>query len=212
MQEQMKLYKEHNVNPVAGCLPMIVQMPVWIGLYSALFNLSHDTSFTEASRFLWIDNLALPEPYNLGWPPIIPLLPVLVGATQFVVQKMMTLPTTDPQQKSMQAMMQFMPLMFVFFTLQVPAGLAVYWLTSNVFSMVQQYFITGWGSLLPKKAGAEAPAREDGKTSKGRAKESTSAGLVARPEPNGHADGTKAVRESVMQTPPAGRKRRRRNK
>jgi YidC/Oxa1 family membrane protein insertase len=216
MQEQMKLYKEHNVNPLAGCLPMLVQMPIWIGLYSALFNLSGDPSFAGGSHFLWIANLSLPEPNNLSWPPTwplhVPFLPILVGATQFVVQKMMTMPTTDPQQKSMQSMMQFMPIMFVFFTLSVPAGLAVYWLTSNIFSMVQQYFITGWGTLIPQKAVAAVSDKADGKKSTSGSGEASTTALAQRPEPNGHADSATAVRESVMQTPPAGRKRRRRSR
>jgi len=234
VQEQMKLYKEHNVNPVAGCLPMLVQMPVWIALYSALFNLAsvhlgtwieegrfalfaQNSGITvhsgqavlEGARFLWIANLGLPEPYNLGWPPIIPILPIVVGVTQWMVQKMMTLPTTDPQQKSMQSMMQFMPIMFVFFTLQVPAGLAVYWLTSNVFSMVQQYFITGWGTLLPARDQADSAAKSDGKA-QAASGEAVSA-VVSPGAPNGHGGGETAVRKSVLQSPPAGRKRRRRS-
>jgi YidC/Oxa1 family membrane protein insertase len=234
MQEQMKLYKEHNVNPVAGCLPMLVQMPVWIALYSALYNLAHmelgtwldegrfklfhdltpvtvtaGRALLEGSHFLWINNLGLPEPYHLGWPPIIPILPIVVGVTQWIVQKMMTLPTTDPQQKQMQSMMQFMPLMFVVFTVQVPAGLAVYWLTSNIFSAIQQYFITGWGSLLPATAAANL-GTSDGKKSQSASAE-TAAAVASPKEPNGHADGSAAVRRSVMQDPPPGRKRRRRS-
>lgn len=143
MQEQMQLYKEHKVNPASGCLPLLVQMPIWFGLYQALINLSHTPEF--ASRFLWLPSLAHPDPWYI--------LPVLTGLSQWVTQKMMTprsTSTTDPTQKSMTQAMQFMPIMFAIFALSVPSGLALYWVTTNVFSFVQQYFATGWGSLFPE--------------------------------------------------------------
>jgi YidC/Oxa1 family membrane protein insertase len=159
MQEQMRLYKEHGVNPALGCVPMLIQMPVWFALYQALFRLGQPLiSGTElpnpyfetfAQPFLWIANLAQPEAL-LQWPPHgWPILIIITGASQWILQKMMTPASDDPQQQMMSGMMQFMPLMFVFFSFQVPAGLVVYWVTSNLFSMVQQYFITGWGGLLP---------------------------------------------------------------
>jgi YidC/Oxa1 family membrane protein insertase len=141
MQEQMRLYKEHNVNPAAGCLPMLIQMPVWFGLYQALRMLSGRPEFAH-SGFLWIPSLATVE-----GPPYI--LAILTGVTQWVVQRMMAPRTDDPQQKTMNQMMQFMPLMFMIFAFQVPAGLVLYWVTSNLFTFAQQYFTTGWGSLVP---------------------------------------------------------------
>ena len=144
-QEQMKLYQEHGVNPMAGCLPMLVQMPIWYGLYQALFHLqATEPSFSQS--FLWLPSLGHPDPFYI--------LPVLTATSQWVVQKMMTPRSTDPQQQSMNMMMQFMPIMFGFFALSVPSGLAVYWVASNLFSLVQQYFVTGWGSLLPIKVGS----------------------------------------------------------
>ncbi|MCL5961344.1 MAG: YidC/Oxa1 family membrane protein insertase [Chloroflexi bacterium] len=143
MQEQMRLYKEHKVNPAAGCLPLLIQMPVWFGLYQALILLSHRPEFAQ-SGFLWISSLAQRE-----GPPYI--LAILTGATQWVVQRMMAPRTDDPQQKMMNQMTQFMPLMFLVFAFQVPAGLVLYWVTSNLFTFAQQYFITGWGSLVPER-------------------------------------------------------------
>ncbi len=140
MQEQMRLYKEHKVNPAAGCLPLVIQMPIWFGLYQALFRLAH-TDFAPAQQsFLWIANLARPE--GMPW-----ILAILTGITQWVTQRMMTPKSTDPQQQTMNQMMQFMPIMFVFFAFSVPAGLVLYWVASNLFTFVTQYFITGWGSL-----------------------------------------------------------------
>jgi YidC/Oxa1 family membrane protein insertase len=221
----MKLYKEHNVNPTAGCLPMIVQMPIWIGLYQALFALA---PHMQTGTFFWITNLAAPEISSpaaiVAWPPAIPVLAVLTGVTQWIVQKMMTPRTTDPQQQATQAAMQFMPLMFVFFSLSVPAGLVLYWVTSNIFSMVQQYFITGWGSLAPKeKATASASAaslaetkREPALTSGPRALPSAKSfdkGLAnGKGLSNGHSADVDALNDAIPQTTPTGKKRRRRAK
>jgi YidC/Oxa1 family membrane protein insertase len=164
-QEQMKLFRESGVNPL-GCLgPMIIQLPIWIGLFYAIRSSLADTPeglvslsqqlygwlplVNEAiplnNGFLWMD-LGRPDPS-----PII--MPVLVGASMWVVQKMMTTQTADPQQQStMQMMNWMMPLMFGFFTLSFPAGLAVYWVGSNLVSIALQYRIMGWGGLARKSA------------------------------------------------------------
>lgn len=181
-QEQMRLYKETGVNPIAGCLPLVLQMPIWIALYSALFNLSHNvSSFQEA--FLWIQNIgALPTlvPDNPAtWPLLI--LPVLCGATQWAVQRMSTLPTADPQQQQMNRMMEFMPIMFLFFSLQVPAGLTLYWVTSNIFSIAQQRIMVGWGNL-PFLGGSAAPLPEPPKD--GASGAGTSPGPRTTPRPS----------------------------
>ncbi|MBI4320031.1 MAG: membrane protein insertase YidC [Chloroflexi bacterium] len=151
MQEQMRIYKENKVNPAAGCLPLVVQMPIWFGLYQALIMLSGQEKFA-ASGFLWLSSLAQPE-----GPPWI--LAIATGATQWVVSRMMTPRSTDPQQKMMNQMMQFMPIMMVIFAFSVPSGLVLYWVASNVFTFVQQYFATGWGSLLPEKQAIVVEAR-----------------------------------------------------
>jgi YidC/Oxa1 family membrane protein insertase len=171
-QAQMELYKQAGVSPLGGCLPTLVQLPVWFALYRALFNLAQTGLLKEG--FLWIPSLA--EPKNLSWiwplPPSVGwataaaflVLPVLTVISQIVVQKMMTPPNPDPQQASMNQMMTFMPIMFGFFAMQVPQGLSLYWVTSNVFSLIQQYFVTGWGSLKPKPTAPAAAATPVGQT------------------------------------------------
>ena len=155
MQEQMALYREHGVNPVAGCLPMVVQMPVWIALYSALFFLSHNNEAFK-QPFLWIPNLGVPEFEPQNFPSQLPILAVLTGITQWITTRMAMQPSTDPQQQTMNQVMQFMPLMFIAFSFNVPAGLVLYWVTSNVYQLIQQYFISGWGMLRPSLMTANA--------------------------------------------------------
>jgi YidC/Oxa1 family membrane protein insertase len=162
MQEQMALYKEHGVNPVAGCLPMLVQMPIWIALYWALFQLAGTPEaggHPEFGKpFLWIANLGQPEFLPENFPSQLPILAVLTGVTQWITTKMAQQPSTDPQQQTMNQVMQIMPVMFIFFSLSVPAGLVLYWVASNLYQMVQQYFITGWGMLIPAKTPVAATA------------------------------------------------------
>ena len=171
-KEQMLLYKESGVSP-AGCMvPMLIQMPIWIALYQSimlalaaapegLLNLSGYlypwpvlySMLPLGSNFLWL---------NLAAPDSLLLLPILVGGTMWVQQKMMMRTTADPKQQSMSNMMLWlMPLMFAFLTLQFPSGLALYWVTSNVITIVTQYFVTGWGGLV--KSTAEKPAGRDKK-------------------------------------------------
>lgn len=165
-EEQMRLYREHGINPMAGCLPMLLQMPIWFGLYQALFNLSGDQAI--AGAFLWVPNLAAtPAPFtdilNAPWQWVVgnwwslPLA-LFTGATQWVLQKMMTPTSHDPQQQALAGAMNLMPVMFMFFAFSVPHGLVLYWATSNVVSLVQQYFFTGWGGLRPSAAGAAVSA------------------------------------------------------
>ena len=154
-QAQMKLYKEAGVNPLSGCLPLLVQMPILFGLYAALVTLSFEL---EGARFFWIPNLAFPE-YTKGMSWISEgfragdyallvaylILPALLVITQFAMQKWMTPPT--PEGGGMSAGMTkqlglMMTFMFGFFTLQVPAALSLYWVTSNLLQMFQQWFIT----------------------------------------------------------------------
>lgn len=158
MQVQMELYKEAGVNPLGGCLPMIVQMPVWFALYRALFELTnpaHENYFKES--FFWIPDLSGPvsSPTDgLGW--LLPtseaflgfpdaiyylILPVLLVVVQFFMQKMLMPKSDDPQQQMMSQMMMFMPLMFGYFALVVPSGLTLYWFTNTILSVVQQYYL-----------------------------------------------------------------------
>lgn len=154
-QEQMKLYQEAGVNPLSGCLPLLVQMPILFGLYSALIALG---DMLDDARFFWIPDLGFPEfTQGLGW--ILTLyqdgemgrliaylvLPVLLMASQFLMQRYMTMtpPGGDDntQAKMMKQMTFMMTFMFGFFTLQVPAALSLYWVTSNLLQIAQQYSI-----------------------------------------------------------------------
>ena len=152
-QETMRIYKEHGVNPASGCLPLVIQMPIFIGLYSALITLTSSTDPDYAAFhgfFLWLTKVDEHSgARGLGAPDPLFILPILSGVTQLVQQRMMTLPSTDPQQQMMNKMMTFMPLVFLYITFSLPSGLVLYWVASNVVSIVQQYFTTGWGSLFP---------------------------------------------------------------
>ena len=147
-QAQMELYKQHGVNPLMGCLPQLAQLPVLFALYWAIINVTRDSGSLEMA-FLWIDDLANPDVWlppgielPFGLPGLPGVLALTAGATQWVVQRMMmNRMVTDPQQQMIQNVMQFMPVMIVFFAMQFPAGLALYWVVSNTFSIGQQFVI-----------------------------------------------------------------------
>ena len=151
LQEQQKLYKGMGVNPLGGCLPTLVQFPIWIGLYQSINSVLADTplelmnlgknvyaSFAAIvdivplqSRFLWL---------NLGNPDSTFVLPVLVAGTMWLQQKIMTPQTNaDPQQASMSQTMQvMMPLIFGYMTTTFASGLAIYFVISNVVGVAMQ--------------------------------------------------------------------------
>lgn len=162
-KEQMRLYKESGISPVGCLVPMLIQLPIWIALYQSIIRLLAVTpedflglsqhlyswplvysTVPLAGKFLWL-NLATHDPYIL--------LPILVGGTMWVQQKMVTPTTTDPKQQAQSRLMLWMmPLMFAFFTLQFPSGLALFWVASSVIRIGMQYFVTGWGGLIPARA------------------------------------------------------------
>lgn len=131
--EIMELYKRHKVNPLGGCLPMVLQIPVFFGLYQLLAN---TIQLRHAPFVLWINDLAAPERLEvMGYG--IPVLTLLLGVSMFVQQRMAP-PAGDPTQ---QKIMMFMPLIFTFMFIGFPAGLTLYWLTNNVLTIAQQYFV-----------------------------------------------------------------------
>lgn len=169
-QEQMKLYQEAGVNPLSGCLPLIVQMPILFGLYSALVALG---TTLENSTFYWIPDLGFPKyTQGLSWLSqsfqagdyvtlaSYLILPILLVTSQFFMQKWMTpAPPPNPDNKNDPASMTrqmglMMTFMFGFFTLQVPAALTLYWVTSNFLQMLQQWLISSNLSLAGAAAGA----------------------------------------------------------
>lgn len=173
-EELMKIYAEYGINPAASCFPMLVQLPIFIGLYSALTfvlptfqgseadiakaSAAHldqlrsilwnsawvETAANFGQAFLWVPNLAREDPLHI-WP-------VLSGVFQFI-QSRMAFPRRDPNQpldpqtRMMQNMMQFMPIYIIFISWGFPAGTVIYWAFSSIFGAVQQYFITGFGTL-----------------------------------------------------------------
>jgi len=174
-QEQMRMYKESGVSPAGCMLPMLVQMPIWIALFQSIIrvlatkpedflNLSQHlySSWSQVfslvplnSKFLWLD-LAVPDRLLM--------LPILVGGTMWLQQKMVmpTTSTDSKQQAQSRMMLWMMPIMFAFLTMQFPAGLALYWVVSNVITIVIQYYMVGgWGGLVP--AGAKKAAGRDKK-------------------------------------------------
>ncbi len=162
-QETMALYREHGINPLSqmsGCLPALVQAPILIALYWVIYGFAKSPPIHDL-HFLWISYLQNKAGgFNNGYL----ILPILAGLTTFVQTKMMTpaggAAGQDPTQAAMtQNITLIMPAFIGFISLQFPAALALYWVVSNLFSIGQQYFITGWGSLtLPSilKGGARA--------------------------------------------------------
>ena len=126
-KEMMDLYKKEKINPLGGCLPILVQMPVFLALYWVLLE---SVELRQAPFFLWITDLSVKDPYFV--------LPLLMGASMFV-QQMLNPTPPDPMQAKI---MKIMPVAFTFFFLWFPAGLVLYWVSNNVLSIAQQYVIT----------------------------------------------------------------------
>lgn len=125
-QETMALYKAHKVNPFGGCLPILIQIPVFIGLYNTLL---YAIELRHSPLFWWIQDLSAKDPYYIT--------PIVMGATQFIQQKM-TPTMGDPMQAKI---MLAMPIIFTFIFLNFPSGLVIYWLLNNVISIGQQVYI-----------------------------------------------------------------------
>lgn len=157
-QKLLELYKEHNYNPAAGCLPMLIQMPILFALFYVIrepvkYVFMNQAAYDSiAKSFWWLTDIGQTEMASTlirvgGFG--IPLLAILSGVTTYYQMKMIT-PSGNKVDPSQKMMTNMMPIMFAWFTLQVPAGLAIYWVVSNLFSIAQQYFI-----LKPLKAGKE---------------------------------------------------------
>ncbi|KAA0010669.1 membrane protein insertase YidC [Billgrantia pellis] len=126
-QEMMKFYQKEKINPLGGCLPILVQMPVFIALYWMLLE---SVELRHAPFVFWIQDLSMKDPYFI--------LPILMGASMFVQQLLNPTPP-DPMQAKI---MRMLPIVFTFFFLWFPAGLVIYWVVNNVISIAQQYVIT----------------------------------------------------------------------
>ncbi len=181
-EETMKLYREYKINPAGGCLPMVFQLPIFLGVYQAVINLAqippaehavgamvdvmarsglNITSLQSLGQaklsggFLWLDDLGRVDPYYI--------LPVLSVIFQLIVQLMATPRVQDPQQKAMAQSMLVLPIVFGYIGFTFPSGAVLYWVVGSVLSMIQQYVISGWGSLsnylkfLPTNGGLFPP-------------------------------------------------------
>ena len=123
----MELYKKHGANPMGGCLPMLLQIPVFFAIYRVLQNA---IELKGAEWIFWVEDLAIMDPYYI--------LPVAMGVTMFLHQRITPTNFTDPMQEKI---MKFLPLIFTFFFVTFPAGLTLYWFTNNLFSIAQQYYV-----------------------------------------------------------------------
>jgi len=133
-EEMMQLYKTYKVNPAGGCLPMIVQIPVFFGLYQALLHsieLRHAAFITHLpfTNLIWLADLSAKDPFYIT--------PLIMGATMFIQQKMTPAPGDPTQAK----IMLLMPVVFTFMFLNFPSGLVVYWLVNNIISIAQQWWM-----------------------------------------------------------------------
>ena len=126
-QEMMALYKREKVNPLGGCLPLLIQMPIFIAFYWVLME---SYQLRGAPFFGWITDLSNHDPLYI--------LPLLMGGTMFLIQKMSPTTVTDPMQ---QKIMTFMPIVFTAFFFMMPSGLVLYWVTSNLATLTQQFII-----------------------------------------------------------------------
>jgi len=130
-QEMMKIYQENNINPLAGCLPILIQMPILLALYNAI--MYNPAIRGEHSSFLWMD---LSEPDKLY------ILPVLAALTTYIQQKMVS---SQVPNNPMQGIMIIFPIMIFIMSMSFPSALPLYWVYSNLFTLVQTYFIYGIG-------------------------------------------------------------------
>lgn len=175
-QVTMELYRKHGINPAAGCVPTLLQFPLLIAFYQAINvllavnpetlldmtrYLYRDIPFIAEiakqtiplqSTFLWM-NLARPDPFYV--------MPILVAASTWISQKTFSTPSADPQQAAINNQMQLMmPIMFGFFALNFPTGLAAYWIISSLVRMAIQGFTQGWSFVLPSGLNWRLPGRQ----------------------------------------------------
>lgn len=127
-EETMKLFQKHNVNPLAGCLPILVQMPILFAFYHAIIR----NQSVKTHDFLWM-NLGDPDPFYI--------LPVLAGITTYLQQKMMGTSASPQMNQQMQIMLIVMPIMIVVIAVSLPSALSLYWVYGNIFTIIQTYFM-----------------------------------------------------------------------
>jgi YidC/Oxa1 family membrane protein insertase len=182
--ETMLLYKKYGINPAAGCLPAIIQLPIIWGLYAVLQEVVKQNTLSSINKLVYLDSLKLHAVWDthffgipLGQNPgqllssigfLILLVPIITGLSQFVQSKMMFAPAqkATPSKKEpsspsdfattfqSQSMILF-PIMIGFFSFRFPIGLSLYWITFTIFGIIQQYKMQGWGGMAPLLAKAK---------------------------------------------------------
>ena len=167
-QETMKLYQEAGINPLGGCLPMLLQFPIFIGLYQVILLVMavNPLQMLNLSKQIYpslpglVPLLPLNEHFlwlNLGQPDLYYVLPILVVVTTYWQQKVMTPPSTDAQSQAMNKQMAIMmPVMFGYFVMISPSGLGLYWLISNLIG-VAQYMLVGGSKATAKASPSGSP-------------------------------------------------------
>lgn len=141
MQEKvMQLYKEHGVNPFGGCLPLLIQMPIFIAFYQSLYKF--EFAVAEHAKFLWIQDIGQPDTYYI--------LAILAAATTYLQQRVSMVDAKDPTQKSM---LYIMPLFMAWIAATMPAGLPLYWVTFNILGILQQLYVNQSSSKLKLDTG-----------------------------------------------------------
>lgn len=150
----MEMYKEHGVNPMGGCLPLLIQMPIFLAFYQSLYKFNYLDAAHKG--FLWIPDIgvsvktAIGSGLGLGIVILLFILPLLSGLTTFLQQKISMANNNDPTQK---AMLYFMPLMMTYITFTVPSGLGLYWVTFNFLGILQQLYVNKTHSLVKPDTG-----------------------------------------------------------
>lgn len=224
-QEQMKLYQERGYNPAMGCLPLLLQMPLLFAMYQAFLQAPHLTGASLSGDLIpFVPNPLAPDqtldltahwlPWmtgGLGEADPLHILPILAGVTQLIssvmFQPMAQPKTIDSQQKMMQSMQYYFPLLTVFIAWSLPAGLGLYWVTTTLFGIVQQYFVSGWGQLpkfLPILKKIPSPADRTLAARQQAALEEERRDMAAKPAIAANGPGAQNTREA--------RRKRNRNK
>lgn len=143
MQKKMlELYQEYGVNPLSGCLPLVIQMPIFIAFYQSLFNFKF---VNEAhAGFLWIPNIGNPDPYFI--------LAILAAVTTYIQQRISMVNSNDPTQKTM---LYFMPVFMAYIAYKMPAGLPLYWVVFNILGIAQQLYVNQQKQIVTAGTGTK---------------------------------------------------------
>lgn len=153
--ETLRLYREQGVNPLSGCLPLLIQLPILMAFYSALVHFKY--AVPSHAVFLWVPNLSKPDPWFL--------LPILAALTTYFQQKISTMDPKDPTQRSM---LIFMPLFIGWMATRFAAGLALYWVMFNLLSIAQQLVVNRKMAVRAETGGVQAgKTKEESRTEKG---------------------------------------------